>query len=224
MPRRLAPVLVVHENGQPARALTSCAPTIVIGRDQDCDLVLPDPGVSERHAVIKAVGDKHILDDLDSDGGVFVDGRRVEFHVLKPGDFLQIGAFHIEYLEQEADATAMSKDRPVGWKMDAMTYRELVERQGGIRPDAGRRLAAAIISEDDVTQSWRPDERMVFGYEGVPVEGLGAGAEVIWNGRAHVISRLGWRSSLSINGQVVDSHVLVSGDRFQVGKSRFRYE
>ena len=112
----------------------------------------------------------------------------------------------------------------MGWKMDAIAYRELVERQGSIRPDVGRRLAATIISEDDPTQSWRPDERMVFGYEGVPVEGLGASAEVIWNGRAHVISRLGWRSSLSINGQVVDSHVLVSGDRFQVGKSRFRYE
>ena len=195
----------------------------MMGRGQDCDLVLPDPSVDERHAAIKAVGDKHVLDDLESDGGVLVDGRRVEFHVLKPGDRVQIGAFQVEYLEQETEATSTSGVKPMGWKMDVVAYRELVERQGSIRPDIGRRLAATIISQDDPTQSWRPDEKMVFGSEGVPVEGLGASAEVIWNGRAHVINRLGWRSSVSVNGQVADSHVLVPGDRFQVGKSRFRY-
>jgi pSer/pThr/pTyr-binding forkhead associated (FHA) protein len=223
-PKLITPVLVVHENGRPSRALSSLAASIVIGRDPTCDLVLPDPSVSERHAEVKAIADKHIIDDLESDSGISVGGRRVEFHVLGPGDRVQIGAFQVEYLEQATDASTTTETKPTGWTLDVVTYRELVERQGSIRLDMGLKQSATIISEDDPSQSWRPDERMVFGAEGVPVEGIGASAEVTWNGRAHVINRLGWRSSLSVNGQAVDSHVLVTGDRFHVGKSRFRYQ
>jgi hypothetical protein len=215
-------VLVVLEDGRPGRALASCAGSIVIGRDPSCDLVLPDPSVSGRHAEVKAIGDKHIIDDLESDAGILVAGRRVEFHVLGPGDRIQIGACLVEYLEDESLATPEAK--PAGWTMDVVTYRELVERQGSIRLDVGLRLAATIVSEDDPSLNWKPDERLVFGAEGIPVEGIGAGAEVVWNGRAHVINRAGWRATLAVNGHLVDSHVLVSGDRFQVGRSRFRYE
>ncbi len=222
MSKVLTPVLVLHENGKPTRALSIRAANFVIGRDAGCDLVLPDPSVSERHAEIKAIGDKRIVDDLDSDSGVFVSGRRVEFHVLRPGDRVQIGVFLVEYLEDDSAAAAETSTR--GWQMDAATYGELVARQGSIRLDAGIKHVATITSDDDPNQSWKPDEGMVFGSAGVPVEGIGASAEVVWDGRAHVVRRLGWRSSLSVNGQVVDSHVLASGDRFQVGKSKFRYD
>ncbi len=218
----LTPVLVLQENGKPARALSIRAANFIIGRDDGCDLVLPDPSVSERHAEIKAIGDKRIIDDLESDNGILVGGRRVEFHVLRPGDRVQIGVFLVEYFEDDA-AAAAAETNTGGWKMDAVTYSELVARQGSIRLDPGIKHAATIFSEDDPTQNWKPDEGMVFGSEGVPVEGIGASAEVVWDGRAHVIRRLGWRASLSVKCQVVDSHVLVYGDRFQVGKSKFRY-
>jgi hypothetical protein len=222
VPKVLTPVLVLHEDGKPTSALAIRAANVVIGRDDGCDLVLPDPSVSERHAEIKAVGDKRIIDDLESDNGIFVGGRRVEFHVLRPGDRVQIGVFQVEYFEDDTAAGAAGTN-PGGWKMDAATYGELVARQGSIRLDAGIKHVATIVSEDDVNQSWKPDDGMVFGSEGVPVEGIGASAEVAWDGRAHVIKRLGWRSSLSVNGQIVDSHVLMRGDRFQVGRSKFRY-
>jgi hypothetical protein len=218
----LTPVLVIHEGGKPTRALPLRGANVVVGCDDDCDLVLADPSVNERHAEVKAVGDKHIIHDLESDHGIFVGGRRVEFHVLRPGDRVQIGAFEVEYLQDDREAASLTANQ-AGWEMDAATYRELVERQGSIRLDMGIKQAATIISEDDPRQSWKPDDGMVFGPQGVPVEGIGANAGVVWDGRAHVIKRLGWRSSLSVNGQVVDTHVLASGDRFQVGRSRFRY-
>jgi hypothetical protein len=142
--------------------------------------------------------------------------------VLRPGDRVQIGVFLVEYLEDDS-AAAAAEINTGGWEMDAITYGELVARQGSIRLDPGIKHVATISSEDDPSQSWKPDEGMVFGSEGVPVEGIGASAQVVWDGRAHVIKRMGWRSSLSVNGQIVDSHVLASGDRFQVGKSKFRY-
>ena len=222
MPKPLTPVLVLLEDGQPTRAHAIRGANVVIGRDDGCDLVLPDPSVSERHAEIKDIGGKRIIDDLDSKSGIVLGGRRVEFHVLRPGDRLQLGVYLVEYLEDDT-AFAAAQTSTGGWKMDAATYRELVERQGSMRLDEGIKHTATIFSEDDPNQSWKPDEGMVFGSEGVPVEGIGAGAEVVWDGRAHMIRRLGWRASLSVNGQIVDSHVLVSRDRFQVGKSKFRY-
>ena len=215
-------MLVLHEAGEPTRALSIRAANFIIGRDDDCDLVLPDPSVSKRHAEIKTIGEKRIIDDLESDNGILVGGRRVEFHVLQPGDRVQIGVFLVEYFEDDTAAVA-AETNGSGWKMDAVTYSELILRQGSIRLDPGIKHVATIFSEDDPNQNWKPDEGMVFGSEGVPVEGLGAGAEVVWDGRVHVIRRLGWRSALSVKGQVVDSHVLVCGDRFQVGKSKFRY-
>ena len=134
-----------------------------------------------------------------------------------------IGSFELEYLEEDIDSTSTNANR-TGWKMDAITYKELVDRQGSIRLDMGDKQAATIISEDDPSQSWKPDEGMTFGPEGVPVDGIGAGARVEWDGRAHVIKRIGWRASLNVNGQLADSHTLVPGDHFQIGKSRFRYQ
>jgi hypothetical protein len=223
VPKVLTPVLVVHENGKPVRALPMRAPTIVIGRDERCDLVLADAGVSERHAEVKAVGKVHIIDDQESDGGISVGGRRVEFHVLRPRDRVQVGRFEIEYLEDFSEAVAPGTGQKV-WQMDAGTYKDLVERQGSIRLAMGLKQLATIISEDDPKDSWNPDEGMVFGPEGVPVDGIGAAAQVSWDGRAHVIKRLGWRASLLVNGQPVDLHTLIPGDRFAVGKSRFRYQ
>ena len=223
MPNPVTPVLVVHEGGRPTRALPIRIANLAIGRDEGCDLVLPDGSVSERHAEIKAVGDSHIIDDLESDNGIFVGGRRVEFHVLRPKDRVQIGAFEIEYLEERLESIAAGTMQ-TGWEMDAATYKELVERQGSLHLDMGIKQVATITSEDDPTQSWKPDEGMSFGPQGVPVEGIGAGAQVVWDGRAHVIKRVGWRASLSVNGPGVDLHVLVPGDRFQVGNSRFRYQ
>jgi hypothetical protein len=220
MSKVITPVLVLHEDGKPTRAYSLRAAIVVIGREDSCDMVLSDPSVSERHAQVKTVGDKRIIDDLESDHGIFVDGRRVEFHVLRPGDHVQIGVFLLEYFE---DDTAAAETNTGGWRMDAATYGELVARQGSIRLNEGIKHTATISSEDDPNQSWKPDAGMVFGPEGVPVEGIGASAEVVWDGRAHVVRRLGWRASLSVNGQVVDSHVLLSGDRFHVGKSKFRY-
>jgi len=223
VPNVLVPVLVVHEGGQPTQALSFRGADVVIGRDQACDLVLADPSVSERHAAIRTIRDKHIIDDLESDNGIVVGGRRVELHVLKPGDRFQIGVYQLEYLEDDREPAATGASH-AGWQMDAATYAELVARQGSIRLEMGIKQTATITSEDDPTQSWKPDAGMVFGPQGVPVEGIGASAEVVWDGRAHVVKRLGWRSSLSVNGHAVDSHVLVSGDRFQVGRSKFRYQ
>jgi len=59
---------------------------LVIGRGGDCDLVLDEPEMSRRHAVIENSGDGIYLRDLGSANGTFVNGVQVRDAVLHPDD------------------------------------------------------------------------------------------------------------------------------------------
>lgn len=58
---------------------------IFIGRNQDCDLVLPDGNVSGRHAQLNLADGKFILADLKSTNGIYVNGRQVRTPILISG-------------------------------------------------------------------------------------------------------------------------------------------
>lgn len=60
----------------------------VIGRGNDCDLVLNEPEMSRRHAIIENTPEGLFLRDLGSSNGTFVNGTSVRDTVLKPGDQL----------------------------------------------------------------------------------------------------------------------------------------
>jgi pSer/pThr/pTyr-binding forkhead associated (FHA) protein len=246
--------LVIHEGGHAVRVFLLQDPEVVIGRDFECDLVLADDGVGERHAVVRLCGGKHVITDQDSDLGTLVNGEPRKVHVLRPDDRVQIGRYCLEYVADGAGTGAAPDDGPAAgaaapgeldadsaasdashdgeaaldgggdWHMNVLAYRELVERQGGIDVGHDVKHRAVVISEDERGQSWKPGDSMTFGHEGVPVKGIGAGAEIVWDGSTHVIKQVGWRPCVSVNGQTVQSHVLGPGDHFQIGKSRFRYE
>jgi len=64
-----------------------------IGRARECQLVLDDPLVSRRHAVVFTDGDGSRLEDLGSRNGTLVNGERIEGSVeLADGDRVTIGA------------------------------------------------------------------------------------------------------------------------------------
>jgi hypothetical protein len=64
---------------------------IVVGRSQDCDLVLRESSVSGRHARLSWRGDKIHLEDLGSANGTFVDGKRVRKIEVRPGSEVSFG-------------------------------------------------------------------------------------------------------------------------------------
>jgi hypothetical protein len=64
----------------------------VIGRDEACDIVLPEEAASRRHATIaRNEGGYFEITDLGSENGVLVDGERVERMTLLDGDAFQVG-------------------------------------------------------------------------------------------------------------------------------------
>jgi pSer/pThr/pTyr-binding forkhead associated (FHA) protein len=69
---------------------------LTIGRGSDCDLVLDEPEMSRRHAMIENSGDVIYLRDLGSANGTFVNGVQVRDAVLHPDD--QIAFDHNRFL------------------------------------------------------------------------------------------------------------------------------
>lgn len=74
----------------------------MLGRDQNCDIMVPDPHVSRRHLSIDVLGDGTVtLIDLGSTNGMVVNGERVPSAILHPGDSFTIGQSTFEITEEQ---------------------------------------------------------------------------------------------------------------------------
>ncbi len=68
-----------------------------VGRKSPCEVILDDAAVSGEHAVIKTVGLKSSIQDLDSTNGTFIENRRITQHQLKHGETIMIGGHTLIY-------------------------------------------------------------------------------------------------------------------------------
>ena len=64
---------------------------VVAGRDESCDLVIPDRGASRRHARFAPRGTGIEIIDLDSRNGTFVDGRPARRAIAYAGSAIRVG-------------------------------------------------------------------------------------------------------------------------------------
>lgn len=72
-------------------------PSCVIGRDSEsADVVIPDPNVSRRHALLTFDGNRWIIKDLNSTNGTVVNGQEIVERVLVPGDYITLGKTDLE--------------------------------------------------------------------------------------------------------------------------------
>ena len=70
---------------------------VVIGRSKDCDIQLPDPNVSRRHAEVRQEGAAYWVVDLDSTNGMEVNGRRQKRAKLRQGDRITLGSTELVF-------------------------------------------------------------------------------------------------------------------------------
>lgn len=84
--------LLVHVQGTElgrVRVLTQAE--LLLGRSGDADVWIGDDGVSRKHARLVRDEGGYVIEDLASANGTFVQGERVERHVLVDGDQIQLG-------------------------------------------------------------------------------------------------------------------------------------
>ena len=63
---------------------------VVIGRQQDCDISVPSEEISRRHAQVKPTADGLMVEDLGSANGTYINGKRVQTGLMRPGEELRL--------------------------------------------------------------------------------------------------------------------------------------
>ena len=83
-------LVFVEQSPMSGRVVPVAAGT-TIGRE-GCDVVLPDPEVSRRHALVRDLGDAPGIEDLGSTNGTWLNDRRVDSPTaLRAGDVVRFG-------------------------------------------------------------------------------------------------------------------------------------
>jgi hypothetical protein len=75
-----------------------------IGRSEENQLRLNDPGVSRRHVLISATQNGYSLRDLGSQNGTYVNGDRVDEGMLADGDRITIGEVNLIFRSAQSAA------------------------------------------------------------------------------------------------------------------------
>ncbi|MCD4673195.1 MAG: FHA domain-containing protein [Anaerolineaceae bacterium] len=82
---------------------------INLGRMLDNQVALEDPRVSRRHAQLRAMKNHYVLFDLNSTGGTYVNGQRIQQATLKPGDVISLAGVPLIYGEDSGMAPSIDQ-------------------------------------------------------------------------------------------------------------------
>lgn len=119
---------------------------VVIGRDEQADLVLPESTVSRRHVEVRSGDDGWEIMDLGSRLGSWLNGKKLragEGVPLREGDEVEMGLFRVVFLG-EAEHEIPQDTREVAGAL-ALDLEKARERSGTGGLAAGLGLLAGLL-------------------------------------------------------------------------------
>ncbi|MGD8913355.1 MAG: FHA domain-containing protein [Candidatus Thiodiazotropha sp.] len=105
--------LVVMGDDESPQEFPLVGKRLLIGRDESCDVCLEDRSVSRHHATLLKVFSGYSIEDEKSTNGTRVNGNTITKRFLKHGDLIEIGKYHMRFIDQEADQDVDDPDRTV---------------------------------------------------------------------------------------------------------------
>lgn len=93
--KRKSPVLYIRHPDGAQQQVAIPGDGLTIGRDPRNSLPLSDILVSRAHAQIRRQTEGYVLYDLRSTHGAFVNGQRVQMHLLRNGDEIRLGQTYL---------------------------------------------------------------------------------------------------------------------------------
>lgn len=82
----------------------------IIGRGNECDLVLNRKGISRKHAEIVFQSGRFVVNDLDSLNGLKVNGYKVARVILEEGDSIRLGEVNLVFTSSKQSSGGKSPD------------------------------------------------------------------------------------------------------------------
>ena len=98
-PAPKAALVVVHspQPGEEGRRHALGEEDLTLGRDETSTVVVASDQASRRHARIFVSGGVHVLVDLDSTNGTFLNSKLVKEQTLRHGDVIRIASTVLKY-------------------------------------------------------------------------------------------------------------------------------
>lgn len=164
-------MLLMVEGPAPGKRIFLDQPVLLIGRDEESEIVIPERQVSRRHASIHLEEDRYVLKDLGSKNGTFVNGQPVlEPHSLQDGDEIQVAfCCKLTFVGAEATAPVFFDEVQQGLRMDEESRRVWVmgqELDPPLSPAQYRLLEllyqepGRVYTRDEVVDAvWPEDDR-----------------------------------------------------------------
>ncbi len=85
------PILMIRRENQPTQQVPISQDEIIVGRDESCDVPLPERQISRQHIRIYRQNDRFYVQDLDSKNGTWVNGQPLKGSTeLHDGDEIQL--------------------------------------------------------------------------------------------------------------------------------------
>jgi hypothetical protein len=84
-----------------------------IGRRLDNQVVVDDPRVSRNHTQMRVIKGRYVIFDLESTGGLFVNGQRTSQCVLYPGDVISLAGVTLVFGQDVPSARQAAQEYPV---------------------------------------------------------------------------------------------------------------
>jgi pSer/pThr/pTyr-binding forkhead associated (FHA) protein len=176
-------VLVMFRNDGERRSFSISREMMVIGRRQDCDLMIPLGEISRKHCRIIRDGDTLRLEDLGSSNGTFHNGTRIQEAVLEPGDTVQVGpvsfVVQIDGVPADDEIEPHTKSAAAGLgddeELEALDGDDDLQATPGNELDdeleaLGEEPAAAVGSDDDLEELGLDDDAAPKSRRGAPAD------------------------------------------------------
>jgi pSer/pThr/pTyr-binding forkhead associated (FHA) protein len=105
---RFAPRLSVQTGPNPGCEYIVTQDALIVGRSEQCDIVIANPLVSRRHSQLIWDGAYCTLEDLNSTNGTYVNGQRlIQPRVLRSGDEVRVGDMVLVFNDPQATLTGL---------------------------------------------------------------------------------------------------------------------
>ena len=209
----------------------------VIGRGDECDLVLSNLSVSRQHA--KLIYEDLIckIVDLGSDNGIIRKQEKVEEAILESRDEVIIGNFTLIYLGN-APEDQFYRQRSIRYmpKYEADKAKPSQQDTFQLSPQEAQKMVKERnrlnngCIEDSLGRIYYLESKTVtFGKKPaqIPIEGWfisGVIAKITWQAKHHQIEKLSMMKSLLVNGKSVKKHALEHGDKIEIAGAKFFYK
>lgn len=130
---------LIPKSDEPKTGFPISKDSVYVGRNPSSDILLNDDSVSRKHANITHTDGIYTIFDLNSKNGSFVNGQRIQKHILQDGDIITMGNLSFIF-KAPAEGMEIISEVAVGAAPEGM---ELIPESGEVEEDSPTRTGRA---------------------------------------------------------------------------------